>query len=104
MTVGSAGVRWRTFYQGLGLDFYQVHWYDSLTGQPPLETTVSSLAFDRPVLLGEFPTLGSKRDMHAILDTAHAAGYAGAFYWSALADDRATDAEAAIASARTWLG
>jgi hypothetical protein len=103
VTVGSAGVRWRMFYQGLGLDFYQVHWYDSLTGQPPLETSVSSLAFDRPVLLGEFPTLGSKRAIHAILDTAHAAGYAGAFYWSALADDRATDAEAAIASARTWL-
>lgn len=103
VTVGSAGARWRTFYEGLGLDFYQVHWYDALTGQPALETPVSTLAFDRPVLLGEFPTLGSKRDMRAILDTAHAAGYAGAFYWSALADDRATDAEAAIESARDWL-
>ena len=41
--------------------------------------------------------------MPAILDAAHAAGYAGAFYWSALADDRATDAGAAIESTRLWL-
>jgi hypothetical protein len=103
VTIGSAGARWRTFYQGLGLDFYQVHWYDALTGQPPLETSVSALGFDRPVILGEFPTMGSERSIPAILDVAHAAGYAGAFYWSALADDRATDAGAAIESARLWL-
>lgn len=103
VTVGSAGMRWRSFYEGLGLDFYQVHWYDGLTGQPALETPIDQLAFDRPVLLGEFPTQGSTRDMHAILDTAHRAGYAGAFFWSALADDRATDADAAIESARRWL-
>jgi hypothetical protein len=103
VTIGSAGARWRTFYQGLGLDFYQVHWYDALTGQPPLETSVAALGFDRPVILGEFPTMGSERSISAILDVAHAAGYAGAFYWSALADDRATDAGAAIESARLWL-
>jgi hypothetical protein len=103
VTIGSAGTRWRTLYQGLGLDFYQVHWYDALTGQPPLETPVTELGFDRPVVLGEFPTLGSDRSMPAILDLAHAAGYAGAFYWSALADDRATDADAAIESTRLWL-
>ena len=28
VTVGSAGVRWRDRYAGIGLDFYQVHWYD----------------------------------------------------------------------------
>jgi hypothetical protein len=103
VTIGSAGTRWRTFYEGLGLDFYQVHWYDALTGQPPLETPVAELGFDRPVILGEFPTLGSDRSMPAILDVAHTAGYAGAFYWSALADDRATDAGAAIESTRLWL-
>jgi hypothetical protein len=103
VTIGSAGTRWRTFYQGLGLDFYQVHWYDALTGQPPLETPVAELGFDRPVILGEFPTLGSGRSVPAILDVAHAAGYAGAFYWSARADDRATDAGSAIESTRLWL-
>ena len=61
VTVGSAGARWRDRYAGLGLDFYQVHWYDSLRHQPSLETPVAELGFDRPVLLGEFPTRGSKR-------------------------------------------
>lgn len=87
VTVGSAGVRWRERYASLDLDFYQVHWYDSLKRQPPLETPVSRLGFDRPVLLGEFPTKGSTRAPGDIVATARAAGYAGAFYWSALSDD-----------------
>ncbi len=103
VTIGSAGARWRTFYEGLALDFHQVHWYDALTGQPPLATRVNELGFDRPVVLGEFPTQGSQLTMPEILDVAHAAGYAAAFYWSALADDRATDAESAVASTRRWL-
>jgi hypothetical protein len=86
-TVGSAGVRWRDRYTGLGLDFYQVHWYDALKHQPSLETPVSRLGFDRPVLLGEFPTRGSKRAPEAIVETAHSAGYSGAFYWSVLSKD-----------------
>jgi hypothetical protein len=103
VTVGSAGVRWRSLYQGLGLDFYQVHWYDSLTGQPALETPVAELGFDKPVVLGEFPTLGSRRPMSQILDVAHASGYAAAFYWSACAGDGASDGEAAVETARRWL-
>jgi len=87
VTVGSAGVRWRNRYAGLGLDFYQVHWYDSLKHQPPLETPVSQLGFDRPVLLGEFPTRGSSRTPENIVAAARAAGYSGAFYWSTLSKD-----------------
>lgn len=87
VTVGSAGVRWRSSYSDLDLDFYQVHWYDSLTHQPPLQTPVAQLGFDRPVLLGEFPTRGSKWTQQEIMDTARAAGYAGAFYWSVLSND-----------------
>ena len=98
VTVGSAGARWRSFYQDLGLDFYQVHWYDSLGGQPALDTPVTDLGFDRPVILGEFPTSGSRRTPSEILRAAHDAGYAGAFYWSALADDRATDPAATFSA------
>jgi hypothetical protein len=86
-TVGSAGVRWRASYSDLDLDFYQVHWYDSLKHQPPLETSVSQLGFDRPVLLGEFPTRGPKRTHQEIVAAARAAGYSGAFYWSVLSKD-----------------
>ena len=87
VTVGSAGVRWRDRYAGIGLDFYQVHWYDGLKHQPALETSLDQLGFDRPVLLGEFPTKGSKRNPDDIVETARAAGYSGAFYWSVLAKD-----------------
>lgn len=86
-TVGSAGVRWRERYATLDLDFYQVHWYDGLKRQPSLETPLSELGFDRPVLLGEFPTRGSKRTADDIMTAARAAGYSGAFYWSVLAKD-----------------
>ena len=86
-TVGSAGVRWRDRYSGIGLDFYQVHWYDGLKHQPSLATPVSQLGFDRPVLLGEFPTKGSRLSGDQIMDTARAAGYSGAFYWSVLSKD-----------------
>ena len=87
-TIGSAGVRWRASYTDLGLDFYQVHWYDSLKHQPPLDTPVVQLGFDRPVLLGEFPTRGSKWTREQIVDRARAAGYSGAFYWSVLSKDQ----------------
>ena len=87
VTIGSAGMRWRDRYFGLDLDFYQVHWYDGLKQQPPLETSLDDLGFDRPVLLGEFPTKGSKRNPDDIVKAAQAAGYSGAFYWSALAND-----------------
>ena len=90
VTVGSAGVRWRENYIGLGLDFYQVHWYDSLTEQPGLETPVRMLGFDRPVLLGEFPTRGSSRTVAEILGVARAAGYTGALSWSVLSKDDST--------------
>ena len=87
VTVGSAGMRWRDRYTGMGLDFYQVHWYDGLKHQPSLDTSLDALGFDRPVLLGEFPTRGSKRSPDDIVETARAAGYSGAFYWSVLAND-----------------
>ena len=87
VTVGSAGVRWRDRYTALQLDFYQVHWYDNLKHQPSLATPVSQLGFERPVLLGEFPTRGSKRTPENIIATARAAGYAGALYWSVLSQD-----------------
>jgi hypothetical protein len=81
VTVGSAGLRWRRFYQGLSLDFDQVHWYETLERTPPLETPLADLGFERPVLLGEFPTWGTARSVDDILTTAQAAGYAGAFHW-----------------------
>ena len=91
VTIGSAGARWRRWYRHLDVDYAQLHWYDGLRGQPGLDTPVASLGFERPVWLGEFPTRGSRLGWEEILETARAAGYAGAFYWSALSNDACSD-------------
>ena len=90
ITIGSAGLRWRRRYNGLDLDFHQVHWYETLTQQPPLTTPVDQLGYDRPVVLGEFPTKGCSLPPDRIVEMARAAGYAGAFFWSMLAGDDAS--------------
>jgi hypothetical protein len=92
VTVGLVGTRALDLVRGAGLDFYQLHWYDSVADQVPLDGPVASLGLDRPVLLGEFPTLGSPRPPRAIVNAARRGGYAGALAWSLLATDTASDA------------
>ena len=75
----------------LGLDFYQVHWYDSVEAAAPLKRPVSKLGLDRPVLLGEFPTRGSTVPPADVLVTTQSAGYSGALAWSMFAEDDFTD-------------
>ena len=96
-TVGSASARTLHLVQGLGLDLYQVHWYDHLDLRAPLDRPVSALGLDRPLLLGEFPTRGSRRTPAEIVRSARDAGYAGALAWSSLADDDASDGSALAA-------
>lgn len=97
-TVGSASTRTVPLVEGLGLDVYQAHWYDRLAKRAPLDRPVAELGLDRPLILGEFPTRGSRRPPAEIVEIARRAGYAGALAWSALADDEASDG-GAIASA-----
>ena len=96
VTVGLAQARGLDLVAGLGLDFYQVHWYDTHSDDRPLDRPVEALALDRPVVLGEFPTRGSRRSPEAIVDAARAAGYAGSWFWSVQAGDAATDCAAAL--------
>jgi hypothetical protein len=93
-TVGSASTGTLPLVEGLGLDVYQAHWYDRLAPHAPLDRPVAGLALDRPLILGEFPTRGSRWPPGAILETARRAGYAGAMAWSALAEDEASDRDA----------
>ena len=93
-TVGSASTRTLPLVQGLGLDVYQTHWYDRLAKRAPLDRPVSVLGLDRPLILGEFPTRGSRWAPGEILETARRAGYAGAMAWSAMAGDEASDPDA----------
>jgi hypothetical protein len=104
VTVGSASTRWLPLVVGLGLDFYQPHWYDKFEAGSPIATRVSALPCDRPVVLGEFPTNGSARSPEALLAIARQAGYAGAMFWSVCADDTATDFACATSGLAAWNG
>jgi hypothetical protein len=86
-TVGSASTRTLPLVAGLGLDVYQAHWYDRLARRAPIDRPVDSLDLDRPLILGEFPTRGSRWTPAELVASAKQAGYAGALAWSALAGD-----------------
>jgi hypothetical protein len=99
VTMGSASTRYLHAVQGLGLDFYQPHWYDKFEPRNPIATPVPDLGCDAPVMLGEFPTKGSAKAPSSLMATAREAGYSGAMFWSVLAEDTATD----FLSAQTGL-
>ncbi len=63
--------------RGLGLDFYQPHWYDRFEERAPLGRHTATLDCDAPVVLGEFPTCNSARTPGELLATAEQSGYAG---------------------------
>ncbi len=102
LTVGLASARWLRFVRGLGLDFYQVHWYDSLDPVTTLVAPVARRRLDRPLLLGEFPTRGAGLAPEAIVERAVEAGYSGALAWSLLATDRATDGALCASTLLEW--
>lgn len=94
VTVGSASLATINLVRGIGLDFYQPHWYDTVERAAPLARPLAAVDCDRPVVLGEFPTSGSTRHPADVVRTARAAGFAGAWFWSVLAGDRFTAPDA----------
>ncbi len=89
-TVGLTTIRGLPLVVGIGLDLYQVHWYDRFERKHPLDRPVARLRLGRPLLLGEYPTRNSFREPGEIVDTARRNGYAGAFSWSMLGVDEAS--------------
>ena len=85
VTVGSAGTWALDLVTGIGLDFYQIHWYDRF-GWDALARPVAELGLaDRPVILGEFS--GRSTRIGDVFDEAKPAGYEGALVWSVLSND-----------------
>lgn len=103
VTVGLATARGLDLVRGAGLDFYQVHWYDKHERETPLRRDVRDMKLDRPVVLGEFPTRGSRFATDEILRISSQAGYSGAWFWSINGEDDASDGEAAMDGLRRWL-
>jgi hypothetical protein len=84
VTIGCAGTWQLDLVTPLGLDFYQVHWYERF-GWQALARRVDDLGLNRPVVLGEFA--GRSARVSSVLEAAQSAGYEGAFVWSVLSDD-----------------
>jgi hypothetical protein len=98
ITIGCAHTTRLGLVKPLGLDFYQVHWYERF-GWRALQRPVADLALDRPVILGEFP--GRHVGVADVLGAAQEAGYAGALVWSVLSHDAQSAYPAGVA---TWAG
>jgi hypothetical protein len=98
VTIGCAGT-WRLdLVRPLGLDFYQIHWYERF-GWAALTRPLEELGLaDRPAILGEFS--GRSTRIGEVLDAARRAGYEGALAWSVLADD---DQSAYPAGLSEWM-
>lgn len=97
-TVGTASAATLQLVRGLGLDFYQPHWYDRFEARVPLGRHTTTFECDAPVVLGEFPTCNSARTPLELLTTAEQSGYAAAYFWSALAEDGFTHLDHATAA------
>jgi hypothetical protein len=92
VTLGSARAKWVGIWQGLGLDFYQFHYYPQTEDPNTLLAVLPDLppGIDRPIWLGEFPAnVAEDADyMRARLEDAFnavlpsGAGLAGAAPWS----------------------
>jgi len=91
VTLSSASRKWLRLWQGLGLDFYQYHYYDWMEGDSPFDVICRDLGLDKPCILGEFPTQGSAIPPATYLDKSLSNGYGGALAWSYRAGDQWSD-------------
>jgi hypothetical protein len=92
VTLGSARAKWVGYWQNVGLDFYQFHYYPGTEEGRTLVEVLSDLPRDlnRPVWLGEIPANvpGNAGFMTGLLEQAYSprstggAGLAGAAPWS----------------------
>ncbi len=91
-TLGSGTPSWVGYWKGMGLDFYQIHYYPNFDPAGPGSglPTYASLNLDKPCIVGEFATndnsytVGDTTPLSAqwYLDTIYKYGYAGALGWS----------------------
>ncbi len=111
VSVGGARLDGLWMWQGLGLDYYTVHWYDPMkqAGECLPCVTYSQirdeLGLDAPIVVGEF-YLGPDVDGDTRLEGFRSHGFAGSFAWSLMPDqtaDRLTIDTAAAARFATRL-
>jgi len=86
-TVGSAMLDGLQFWTGMGLDFYQAHWYDYMRNgnwdvtQNDYATVKARYGLDKPLVIGEFYA-GTDANALSRYQMFFDKGYAGAWAWS----------------------
>jgi hypothetical protein len=92
VTIGSFSSIGLSQWKGLGLDFYEFHYYEYMSKYLiPYPVKASSLGLDKPCILGEFQTKGGSRYVEAYMQDSLDNGLAGAFPWSMNASDSYSD-------------
>jgi hypothetical protein len=85
VTLGSARAKWVSYWQNVGLDFYQFHYYPGPENSRKLVEVLPDLPpnLNRPVWLGEFAANEDETPgyMATILEQAYTLGLAGAAPW-----------------------
>lgn len=87
VTVGSAMLDGLPLWMGLGLDFYDAHWYDYMSEGDwcarctDYQSVKRRHALDKPLVIGEFYS-GPDTDASLRFDDWYAKGFAGAYAWS----------------------
>jgi hypothetical protein len=91
VTVGSAMLDGLEMWVGIGLDYYQAHWYDYMESGgwcarcTDYATVQASYGLDAPLVIGEYFG-GPDADALQRLEDWYAKGYAGAWAWSLFPD------------------
>jgi hypothetical protein len=91
VTVGSAMLDGLPMWVGQGLDYYQAHWYDYMSGGnwcarcTDYATVKSRYNLDKPLVIGEFYA-GPDTDALQRFEDFYSKGYAGAWPWSLFSD------------------
>ncbi len=91
VTLGSARPQWLRYWQGLGLDLYQCHWYLASWRLRFAAFRAGVRRLDRPCLVGEAPTARARMSPAAYTEKARREGFSGILFWSFRAQDRASD-------------
>jgi len=91
VTLGSARPQWLRYWQGLGLDLYQCHWYLSSWRLRVAASRAGVRALDRPCLVGEAPTARTRVSPAEYIEKSRREGYSGILFWSFRGQDRASD-------------
>ena len=109
VTVGAAMLDGLPHWTGLGLDFYQAHWYDYMDSGnwcarcSDYSAIQQRYGLDRPLVIGEFYA-GKDTDAAQRFQDWHAKGFAGAYAWSFFSEKTGDKLGINLDAARAFAG